>query len=179
MRETAQGYQITRFSNTAQLSIGMIVDRERVSQWCAMPRVQVDILPPVENDENDALLKQDELVVSTVETEFDGESGGGVLAAAREFDALAFDLAGELAWVDVGTLAIATTPGNGKDNLGTLGIQGNIQRSQAIATVRRNAAKEMGLDADEIGKTSYRAANLPVLKAFAKILKPAAEIQPF
>ena len=173
-------YTVEKFSNTAQLTVGMTVDRSRLESWAGMARVQFDVLPPVKAESVDC--EQIELGsdVQTIasETEFDAESGGGVQERAREFDAAMFELAGLHGWSDDGTLAAATVPDAGNDNLGTIGIKGNIERSKALAIVRRNAAKQLGLNADEIGKLAYRAECLPVLKAFGKLLN-AGNNQPF
>lgn len=169
LRQDGQSFVVTRFSNTVQLSIGMKIDAKTVENWCSMPRVQVEVIGLVETEtENETPLLSAPVKVETItsETEFDAESAGGVQERAREFDAVMFELAPILGWANDGMLLAATTPSAGKDNLGTIGIKGNIERGNAIAAVRRNAAKELGLDADEIGKVSFRAANLGVIKSF-------------
>ena len=57
-------------------------------------------------------------------------------------------------------LADAMSVHNGKRNLGTIGIHGNIIRSKAIARIRKLFAKAMGFDVDKICSVSYRASNL-------------------
>ena len=169
LRQDGQSFVVTRFSNTVQLSIGMKIDAKTVENWCIMPRVQVDVIGLVEREENETPLLDAPRKVETItsETEFNAESGQGkIQERAREFDALMFELAPMVGWADDGLMLAATTPSAGKDNLGTIGIKGNIQRGNAIATVRRNAAKELRLDSDEIGKVSYRAANLGIIKSF-------------
>jgi hypothetical protein len=170
LRQDGQSFVVTRFSNTVQLSIGMRIDAKTVENWCIMPRVQVDVVGMVETEENDTPLLDEPRQVETVTaaTEFDAESGGGIQERAREFDSIMFELAPIVGWANDGLLAIATAPSAGGDNLGTLGIKGNIERGNALAKIRRNAAKELGIDADEVGKVSCRAANLGLIKSFLK-----------
>ena len=168
-------YTVESFSNTAQLTIGMTVDRARLESWAGMARVQFDVLPPVKSAEMDG--EQIELGAEVVTTSqsFDAESGGGVLEAAREFDALAIELSGVHGWSSDSVLQVASQPHAGNDNLGTIGIQGNIQRGNALATMRRNVAKNVGLEVEEIGKVAARAAALPILKKYAENMA----VQPF
>ena len=169
LRQDGQLFVVTRFSNTVQLSVGMKIDAKTVENWCSMPRVQVDVIGLVETEtesETPLLSAPRQVETITSETEFDAESAGGVQERAREFDAVMFELAPIVGWANDGLMLAATTPSAGKDNLGTIGIKGNIERGNAIATVRRNAAKELGLEPDEIGKVAYRAASLGVIKSF-------------
>lgn len=164
------GYKVFYFSNTAQVSIGSILSREQWQSAIGHPRSNMICagFEPVESSDESPLLEDCPSGIVTSETEFDNETGGGVQESAREFDALMFSL-GET-FADIGTLATATRPDAGNENLGTIGIEGNIERSNAIAAVRRNCAKELGLDPMQIGAVSYRAANLSILKAFAKMI---------
>lgn len=98
LRETEKGYQVIRFSNTAQLSVGMLVDRERLECWAGMARVQFDVLPPESKGDNDALVGAGDLEMITAETEFDGESGGGVLEAAPIATIPDWQLASAVKW---------------------------------------------------------------------------------
>jgi len=162
------GYRVHYFANTCQVSIGTLMTQIQWMTAVGHPRANMVCtgLEPAAEDES--LLTDDLPAIVASETEFDGESGGGVQEGARSFDALMFSL-GE-SFCDIGTLTTATSPHAGNENLGTLGIEGNIERSNAIAAVRRNCAKELGLDPMQIGAVSYRAANLSILKAFSKMI---------
>ena len=71
-------------------------------------------------------------------------------------------------------------PSAGENNLGSMGVKGNIARGQALAIVRVNAAKELGLDVREISRVAYRAQSLNVIKQFARVLNaPQTAEQPF
>ncbi len=52
LRQAGNLFRVDRFTNTTQLSIGMMVDRERVNNWCAMGLVQVEVVGVVEEEEN-------------------------------------------------------------------------------------------------------------------------------
>lgn len=43
-------YQVERVSNTTELSIGALVPKDRVREWCSMKRVNVDIIGLVDSD---------------------------------------------------------------------------------------------------------------------------------
>ena len=52
LREAGPGlYRVENYTNTTQLTIGMMVPRERVAEWCGMKRVNVVIAGRVEDDE--------------------------------------------------------------------------------------------------------------------------------
>jgi hypothetical protein len=53
--QDGNGFEVSRFSNTVQLSIGMRVPASRVAEWCAMSRVQVDIVGTVKRDDDSEL----------------------------------------------------------------------------------------------------------------------------
>lgn len=76
-----------------------------------------------------------------------------------------FDIVIEKDLVNEKLLQSAMLPWAGKDNLGTLGIKGNIERSIALAKVRKVFARKMNLDPDKIGEVSYRAKQLNKLNA--------------
>jgi hypothetical protein len=82
---------------------------------------------------------------------------------AREFDSLLFSCTDEFG--SVGVLAAAAEP-RMENNLGSLGIKSNIERSRALTIIRRNAAKKLKLDVDQIGKVKYRATHLHVIQQY-------------
>ena len=82
----------------------------------------------------------------------------------QEFKNLVLEYADRKKWGSPQTIEDAQTVSSGANNLGSLGVQGNIKRGAAIKTVLMQAAKEIGLDPNEIGKPSYQAQNLPKLK---------------
>lgn len=45
-------YRVISYSNTTLLTVGMVVPRERVAEWCTMKRVNVDIVGAVEEEED-------------------------------------------------------------------------------------------------------------------------------
>ena len=89
-------------------------------------------------------------------------------AAAKEFHDLAMSLAPEKKWVSEKTLDAAMSADAGKNNLGTMGIKGNIERGKAIKKVWEAAAKELGLDPAQIGRESYRATHIEKIRTLAK-----------
>jgi hypothetical protein len=89
-----------------------------------------------------------------------------VRSQAADFNKLVLENAEPFQWAQGQTLADALTPKAGKTNVGSLGIGGNIKIGNAIKRTLRQAAKELGLDPDQIGSESYRAANLEKLKQF-------------
>lgn len=174
LRETGVNiYTVEKFSNTAQLAIGMTVDRERLTNWATMPRVDFTILPPVKPECEESQELGD---VITSQVVFDPESGQ-TYNDAREFDAVALELSAIHHWASESVLADAMLPDAGENNIGTVGIKGNIAKGQAMAIVRVNAAKELGLDVREVSRVAYRAQSLNVIKQFAKLL--GNSIQPF
>ena len=188
LRQAGNGlFQVEKFSNTVQLSIGMTIPSERVAEWCAMSRVQVDCIGLVEQRDDEMPLLDDckATPVSAPDTmamirASDAASTGenensNAFVAAREFDKVMFELAPVAGFADDGLIAAASEPDPGNDNLGTIGIQGKIKRDNALAILRRRCAKEFGLLADEIGRVAYRAQALPVLQKFAQNLM----VQPF
>lgn len=88
----------------------------------------------------------------------------GVRATAKEFDQLVLDHAHDLGWAYGQTLDDLHLVDPGKNNLGTIGIQGAITRNKAMAVARRNAAKSLGLDPDRIGQLAYRAENIDKIR---------------
>ena len=89
-------------------------------------------------------------------------------AAAKEFHDLAMSLAPEKKWVSERTLDAAMSADAGKNNLGTMGIKGNIERGKAIKKVWEAAAKELGLDPAQIGREAYRATHIEKIRTLAK-----------
>ncbi len=87
-------------------------------------------------------------------------------AAASDFTKLVLEHAPIRKWGSEKTIADAMMPSAGKNNLGTAGIKGNIARSKAIKTVLEQAAKEIGLDPNQIGNEAYRAENFDKLTEF-------------
>ena len=176
--QVAQGYKVHYFSNTCQVSIGTIMTREQWETAVSHPRANMICtgLEPSETDEENLLLDDAPQLVASTETSFDSETSQTYIDA-REFDSVSIELSGLNGWTDDGTLQVASAPEAGVNNLGTIGIQGNIGRAKALQIVRKNAAKALGLDVDEITRVAYRAQNLPVIKSFAKILGNA--VQPF
>jgi hypothetical protein len=85
-----------------------------------------------------------------------------IYCQAKHFDALMFSYGNHFA--RLGIIAGATQPHSGNRNLGTLGIKSNIERSKAINIMRRNTARIVGLDVEQIGKIKYRAASLEKLQ---------------
>ena len=79
---------------------------------------------------------------------------------AKAFDNRMFQLLIENDWADGGLLESAMTPHAGGNNLGTLGIKGNINRGIALSKVRRVFARKVKLDQDRIGSVKYRAEHL-------------------
>jgi hypothetical protein len=53
-------FEVIKFSNTVQLSVGMRVPVSRVEEWCCMARVQVDIAGQVKEKEEEQLDLTDE-----------------------------------------------------------------------------------------------------------------------
>jgi hypothetical protein len=177
LRETGVNqYTVEKYSNTAQLSTGMVVDRARLESWAGMARVDFTVLAPVQSEEEETLAIDlaDGKQVSTGETNFDPESGQ-TFVDARAFDTLACELSGIHQWSTDSVLALASQPDAGNANLGSAGITGKIERSNAIALMRKNAAKATGLSVDEVSHVAYRAQMLPVLKKYAENMA----VQPF
>jgi len=56
LSEEAGSYRVIALVNTCQLSIGQIVDRDRVERWCANPLVTVRINSAVQETEQLDLL---------------------------------------------------------------------------------------------------------------------------
>ena len=55
LRQAGNGlFQVERFTNTTQLSIGMLVPVKRVTEWCAMTRVQIEVIGMVKQPETDS-----------------------------------------------------------------------------------------------------------------------------
>jgi hypothetical protein len=86
--------------------------------------------------------------------------------AATEFNQLVRDNAAELQWARGQTLDDLHTPDPSKRNLGTIGIKASIARKKAVSIALQQAAKEIGLDPDQIGSEKYRASNIGKLKDF-------------
>jgi hypothetical protein len=53
-------FEIVKFTNTVQLSVGMRVPVSRVEEWCCMSRVQVDIVGQVKAEEDEQIDLTDE-----------------------------------------------------------------------------------------------------------------------
>ena len=54
LRQAGNGlFQVEKFSNTVQLSVGMTVESSRVAEWCAMARVQVDCIGMVQQADSE------------------------------------------------------------------------------------------------------------------------------
>lgn len=79
---------------------------------------------------------------------------------AKAFDDRMFQLLIENDWADEGLLESAMMPHAGNNNLGTLGIKGNVNRWIALSKVRRVFARKVKLDQDRIGNVKYRAEHL-------------------
>ena len=176
--QVENGFKVHYFTNTSELSIGTILTVDQWKTLCGHPRCNAICtgLEPAKLD--DEPLELGESIVS--ETCFDAESGK-TYVDAKEFDAVALELSHIHHWSSDSVLADASLPDAGENNLGTVGIKGNIARVQALAIMRVNAAKELGLDVREVSRVAYRAQNLPVIKSFAKLLNgiPAHQIEPF
>jgi hypothetical protein len=87
-----------------------------------------------------------------------------IRSQAKEFNDLVIANADEHKWASGQTLSDLHTQDPGKSNLGTVGIKGAITRNKAVAAAQRQAAKDLGLDPDQIGGEKYRAQNLDKLK---------------
>ena len=175
--QVEQGYKVHYFSNTCQVSIGTVMTREQWETAVSHPRANMICtgLEPSQTEDDENLLLDDTPVKTIAhETEFDNESGQ-TYVDAREFDAVALELSAMHAWSSESVLADAMLPDAGENNLGTVGVKGNIARGKALSIVRKNAARETGLDVSEISRVAYRAQSLPVIKQFAKLLT----VQPF
>jgi hypothetical protein len=85
---------------------------------------------------------------------------------AADFTALALQHAPEQKWGSEQTISDAFMPSAGKNNLGTVGIKGNIARGKAIKKVLEQVAKEIGLDPNQIGNEVYRSQHIDELKKF-------------
>lgn len=59
LRQTPEGsFQVEKFSNTAQLSIGQIIAHATVAEWCTRPRIQVDVIGMIEQADEQELLTE-------------------------------------------------------------------------------------------------------------------------
>jgi hypothetical protein len=85
---------------------------------------------------------------------------------AKQFTDLVKEHADNQKWAQGQTLEDLHTPHPGKTGLGTMGIKGSIAIGKATKMALRNAAKDIGLDPDQIGKESYRAKYLNKLQQF-------------
>lgn len=91
---------------------------------------------------------------------------------AKSFTDLVKEHAETQKWAQGQTLDYLHTPHPGKTNLGTMGIKGAMAIGKATKVALRNAAKDLGLDPDQIGKESYRAKHLDKLQAFIAKQQP-------
>jgi hypothetical protein len=53
LRQSDAGqFRVERFTNTVQLSVGQLVPVATVENWCAMARVQVEVIGMVQDEED-------------------------------------------------------------------------------------------------------------------------------
>ena len=86
LRQAGNGlFQVEKFSNTVQLSVGMTVESSRVAEWCAMARVQVDCIGMVQQADSELPL------LDAAQPQFVDcnavESGRAIIAAELKFEA--------------------------------------------------------------------------------------------
>ena len=163
-------FTIMSFSNTAQLSIGQIVNRSRLEYWAGLPDVRTVVVPAPREDESD-LDETSEVARVVVNSELEIEPCG-VQNDAREFDSIMFEHAIERNWASDYQFADATMPDPGDHHLGTMGIKARISRSEAIAAVRRNCVRDLNGNFENAGQLAVRAGLLSALKNLVAIPLP-------
>jgi hypothetical protein len=161
-------YTILSFSNTAQLSIGQVVDNARLAYWASMPDVRFKVVAaPAEraDDLDEENAQETSPVRVTGDFEIDSNPlAGQVRAMAAEFDSIMMAHAHERGWGTEKAIGTASQPDPGNHHLGLIGIAGKISRSGALALVRRETFRALNLNPDDSGKLASRAEALAALK---------------
>ena len=187
-------FSVLSFSNTAQLSIGQIVSRDRLAYWAGLSDVRTIVVPAPREEESDLDEQAAPAFNGSSESDFEIQPGakrvmgadfGGdgdltpedsapvaVQADAREFDKIMFEHAVERNWATDFLIECATQADPSDRQMGTMGIKARIIRSNAIASVRRNCVKDLGGDFDNAGKIQVRAALLGKLREVVSIPLP-------
>jgi hypothetical protein len=88
----------------------------------------------------------------------------GVAADARKFNDLLREHAERLGLAQGQTLSDLQMQPPGKTGLGSMGILGSKKIGDALAAVKKVAARRLGLNEDEMGNQSYLAQHLPKLQ---------------
>ena len=176
LAENADGtFSVLSYTNTAQLTIGQRVTRERLTYWAGLPDVRTAVVPAPREDSDD-LSEENSPDVSRVivESEFEIQTPQetGTQHDAREFDKTMLEHALERGWANESQFAEATLPCPGNDHIGTMGIKAKVRISDALAAIRRNCVRDLNGDVANAGELYVRAGLLSVLKNLVSVPLP-------